>query len=85
MSSMKRLFLYFKYYFQPKDKTVRNMAYEAAKAHFSKMPLRSPQRPYPRLVDYDVRRQEFLRFQRTYNDSYRHTYAVSKLSENHSR
>jgi hypothetical protein len=61
------------------------MAYKAAKAHFSKMPLRSSQKPYPRLMDYDVRRQEFLRFQRAYNDSYRHSYAVFKLKENHSR
>lgn len=79
MRGLSRLFLYLRYFFEPKDKLVRKLAYDAAKAHYSKLPLRGPHNPYPRLGEYDRRRQEFLAFQRAYNNSYRHAYAIDKL------
>jgi hypothetical protein len=79
MRGLSRLFLYLRYFFEPKDKLVRQLAYEAAKAHYAKLPLRSPQNPFPRVPEYNRRREEFLAFQRAYSNSYRHSYAKEKL------
>lgn len=81
MKKLTRLFLYIKYFFEPKDKEVRKMAYEAAKAYYSVRPLRSRKNPYPRVVEYNQRREDFSAYQRAYNNSYRHGYAMSKLNE----
>jgi len=81
MRGLSRLFLYLRYYFEPKDKLVRQLAFDAAKSHYAKLPLRSPQNPYPRVTHYEQRRQEFLAFQRAYNNSYRHSYALGKLGK----
>ena len=75
-----KLFRYLKYYFQPNDKYVRQLAYESAKKYFS-TPVRNHNNPYPRVKDYDVRREEFLRYQRAFNDRYRHEYAIFKLTK----
>lgn len=77
---MKKFFLYLKYYFEPKDAYVRGLAYTAAKEYFN-VPLRNRSNPAPRISEYDVRRQQFLAYQRSWNDSYRHNYAKSKLAE----
>jgi hypothetical protein len=73
-----KLFKYLKYYFEPNDKMVRQLALDAARKYFSK-PLRNAENPYPRISEYDYRRQGFLRYQRVWNDKYRHEYAMKKL------
>lgn len=72
------LFRYLKYYFQPKDKYVRELAFNSAKEYFS-TPVRNKDNPYPRVVDYDRRRAEFSRYQRAFNDAYRHKYAMDRI------
>ncbi len=80
MTPIKRFFLYLKYYFEVKDKYVRGLAYAAAKDHFN-VPLRNASNPYPRISEYNYRRESFLRYQRAFNDRYRHEYAVKKLNQ----
>ena len=77
---MFRLFKYIKYYLEVDDKVVRELAFDAAKKFFS-VPLRNDFDPYPRIPDYDRRREEFLRYQRAFNDRYRHEYAINKLNQ----
>lgn len=77
---MKRFFLYLKYYFEPKDKYVRSLAYDAAREYFD-APLRNSSNPYPRISEYNYRREGFLRYQRSFNDKYRHEYAIDKLNQ----
>lgn len=81
MRGLSHLFLYLRYFFEPKDKLVRQLAYDAAKAHYANLPLRNPQNLYPRVSHYEQRRQDFLVFQRAFNNSYRHAYAKSKLGK----
>ena len=79
MAFMKRVFLYIKYYFEPNDKYVRSLAFDAAKKYFN-TPVRNASNPYPRVVEYDMRRMQFSRYQQAFNDSYRHNYAKQKLA-----
>jgi hypothetical protein len=83
MRGFSRFFLYLKYFFEPEDKLVQSLAFEAAKSHYAKLPLRSAKTPYPRVADYYRRQEEFRGFQRAYNNSYRHSYATTKLSQLH--
>jgi hypothetical protein len=72
-----RIIKFIKYYFEPSDKYVRALAYKAAKRHFS-TPVRTSDNPYPRIYEYDQRRAAFLRYQRSFNHSYRWRYAKDK-------
>ncbi len=81
MKKLTRLFLYIKFFFEPNDKEVRKMAFDAAKAYYSVRPLRSTKNPFPRTIEYNRRRDDFVAFQRGYNNSYRHTYAIDKLEQ----
>ena len=78
--NMLRLLKYIKYYFEPDSKEVRKLAYAAAKKFYN-VPLRNDFDPYPRVSDYDRRREDFLRYQRAFNDRYRHDYAKNKLNK----
>lgn len=81
MKKLTRLFLYIKFFFEPDSKLVRKMAYDAAKAYYSVRPLRSAKNPYPRTIEYNQRREDFVAFQRGYNNSYRHSHAIRKLEQ----
>lgn len=80
MTPVKKFFLYVKYYFELDDKYVRDLAYQAAKDYFN-VPLRNSSNPYPRITEYNYRRESFLRYQRAWNDLYRHNHAKNKLSQ----
>jgi hypothetical protein len=58
---------------------VRYLAYNAAKKYFNPHPVRNPQNPRPRVVEYEQRRRDFIAFQRAFNNSYRNAYAKDKL------
>lgn len=79
LNKLKRLGLYLKFFFEPNDKALRAEAFQAAKTYYASRPLRSVKNPYPRPVDYEHRRNEFVAFQRGYNNNYRHNYATEKL------
>lgn len=79
LKPLKRFFLYIKYYFEPNDAYVRGLAYRAAQKYFD-TPVRNVSNPYPRISEYDLRRAEFLRYQRAWIDKYRHDYAKDKIS-----
>lgn len=81
MRGLRRFFLYLKFFFEPKDKLVRAEAFAAAKAYYNQRPLRSANNPYPSVSIYHRRREEFVAFQRGYNNSYRHAYAIKKLEQ----
>lgn len=81
MKRLRRLFLYLKFFFEPNDKEVRALAFNAAKAYYARRPLRSAKNPYPRVPEYNRRREDFVAFQRGYNNSYRHAYAIKKLEQ----
>jgi hypothetical protein len=81
MRGLRRFFLYLKFFFEPKDKLVRAEAFAAAKAYYAQRPLRSAKNPYPRVPHYYRRREDFVAFQRGYNNSYRHDYAINKLEQ----
>ncbi len=81
MRGLTNLFLYLRYFFEPNDKMVRHLAYDAAKKYFSLRPIRNVKTPYPRVVNYEQRRRDFIAFQRAFNNSYRHTYARDKLCQ----
>lgn len=81
MRGLRRFFLYLKFFFEPKDKLVRAMAFAAAKAHYDQKPVRSAKNPYPRVGEYYRRREDFVAFQRGYNNSYRDSYAKAKLEQ----
>lgn len=72
-----RIFKFLKYYFEPNDKYVRSLAYNAAKEYFS-TPIRNVNNPYPRISHYDQRRAAFLRYQRAFNHNYRVDYAIKR-------
>ena len=76
-----RTFLFIKYYFESDETYVRGIAYNAAREYF-KTPVRNSKNPYPRPIDYDRRRAEFLAFQRAFIHSYRLDYAKTKLQLN---
>ena len=78
---MIRLFKFIKFYFEPDDKYVRGIAYNAARQHFN-VPVRNESNPNPRPIDYERRREAFLRYQRAFNHSYRLDYAKMKLGIN---
>ena len=78
MNPIKKVFLYLKYFFEPNDKYVRQLAFDAAKNYYN-IPVRNKKNPYPRVSDYDRRRLEFISYQRAFNNSYRHEYAMQKL------
>lgn len=78
---LRRAWLYLRFYLEPNDKTLRADAYAAAKAHFARIPLRNAQRPYPGVIDYEQRRNDFLAFQRVYNSGYRNRYATGRLAQ----
>jgi hypothetical protein len=71
-----KIFKYLKYYFEPNDKFVRQLALDACRRYFK--PLRSID-PYPRVIDYQRRLEETVRFQRAFADAYRHEYAKRKI------
>jgi hypothetical protein len=75
-----RIFKFIKYYLEPDDKYVRGIAYNAAREYF-KIPVRNDLNPYPRPIDYERRRREFVRYQRAFNHAYRLDYAKTKLGE----
>ncbi len=78
--SIKKAFLYLKYYFEINDKHVRDLAYAAAKNYYN-VPLRNRSNPNPSVSEYEQRRNDFLRYQRAFNDTYRHEYAINKLNQ----
>ena len=73
-----KIFKYLKYYFEPNDKMVRHLAFEAARKYY-RTPVRNAKNPFPRVIEYNIRREGFLRYQRAFNHSYRHFYAMQKL------
>jgi hypothetical protein len=79
--SIKKTFLYLKYYFEISDKQLRGLAYTAAKNYYNKIPLRSKANPNPSVIEYEQRRNEFLRYQRAFIATYRHQYATNKLNQ----
>jgi hypothetical protein len=79
LKPLKRFFLYVKYYFEPNDAYVRGLAYRSAQKYFD-TPVRNRSNLNPRVREYDLRRAEFLRYQRAFNDAYRHQYAKNKLA-----
>lgn len=58
--------MYLKYYWELDSKELRKEAYNAAVKFYRKYPVRSKDNPYPRVFDYDKRREEFLAYQRSY-------------------
>lgn len=81
LKRISRFFLLVKYYYEPDDKYVRGIAYNAAREYF-KTPVKNENNPYPRVSDYDRRREAFLRYQRSFAHSYRLDYAKTKLGIN---
>lgn len=79
--SIKKTFLYLKYYFEINEKQLRDLAYAAAKSYYRKIPLRSKANPTPSVIDYEQRRNDFLRYQRIFIATRRHDYATNKLSQ----
>jgi len=78
--SIKKAFLYIKYYFEINEKQLRDLAYAAAKSYYS-VPLRNKSNPTPSVVEYEQRRNDFLRYQRSFISTYRHEYAINKLNQ----
>lgn len=78
MVQIKNFLLYIKYYFELNDKYVRKLALAAAKKHFN-VPVRNVNNKNPRITEYEYRRYEFLKYQRSWNDKYRHAYAINKI------
>ena len=74
-----RILRFIKYYFEPNGKYVRSLAFNAAKRYF-KTPVRNKSNPYPSVIEYDIRRSEFIAYQRRFNHLYRHKYATDKLN-----
>jgi hypothetical protein len=79
MEKFTRFIHYLWYYCEPNSKALRKEAFEAAKEHFSRIPIRTILRPYPTPRDYEYRRLQFQSFQRGYINAYRSSYAKSKL------
>jgi len=75
-----RIIKFVKYYLEPSDKYVRALAYNAAKEYFS-TPVRTSDNPYPRVFEYDQRRNAFLNYQRSFNHLHRWNYAKDKLKQ----
>jgi hypothetical protein len=80
MRGLSRLFWYLVYFFQAETPALRKEAYTAAKAHYALIPLRSRVNPYPRVPDYERRRQEFMAYQRAYINTRCHEIAKQKLA-----
>ena len=85
MRGLSRLFLYLVYFFQAETKALRQEAYSAAKAHYSKRPVRSKHNPYPRVTEYQYRITEFQSYQRGYINARCHRAAKEKLALRYSR
>lgn len=79
--SIKKAFLYVKYYFEISEKDLRALAYAAAKNYYRKIPLRSKANPTPSVIEYEQRRNDFLRYQRAFIATHRHEHAMNKLSQ----
>ena len=79
MKKISRFFQYIKFYNEPSGKTLRTEAFEAAKRYYATRPLRSAENPFPHPAQYSFRREEFVAFQRGYQNSFRHSYAKAKL------
>lgn len=80
-NKLRRSWLYLRFFFEPDDKALRAEAFASAKAHYARIPLRNAQHPYPRVVEYERRRNDFLAYQRAYNNAYRHRYATDRLAQ----
>jgi hypothetical protein len=78
---MKRLFSYIRFYFEPNEKELGREAYLAAKTYYALRPLRNPSNMFPRVAEYNQRREDFIAFQRGYKNNYRHSYAMAKLKD----
>jgi hypothetical protein len=80
MRGLSRLFWFLVYFFQAETPALRQEAFRSAKAHYALIPLRSARNPYPRVVDYDRRRQEFITYQRAYINARCSEIAKEKLA-----
>lgn len=79
MKKISRFFRYLKFYNEPNSKELRAEAFNAARTHFARIPLRTALRPYPLPSDYEYRRLQFQAYQRGYINAYRTNYAKAKL------
>lgn len=66
MRTISRLFFYLVYFFQAETPALRKEAFESAKEYYSVRPLRSKNNPFPRVIEYQQRREDFQRYQRAY-------------------
>jgi hypothetical protein len=66
MRGLSRLFWYLVYFFQAETSALRKEAYDSAKLYYAKRPLRHRSNPYPRVVEYQQRRDDFQKYQRAY-------------------
>lgn len=80
MKTLSHFLQYMKFYFEPNSKALHAEAFNAARTHFAKTPMRTMQRPYPTPSDYEYRRLQFQAFQRGYINAYRSNYAKAKLA-----
>lgn len=80
MKKLSHFLQYLKFYFEPNSKALHTEAFNAAKAHYAAIPMRTKLRPYPTPSDYEYRRLQFQAFQRGYINAYRSNYAKAKLA-----
>jgi hypothetical protein len=85
MRGLSRLFLYLVYFFQAETKALRKEAYDSAVVRFRKRPVRSASNPYPRVSEYNYRREEFRAHQRAYINAKCDQVAKEKLALRYSR
>ena len=85
MRGLSRLFLYLVYFFQAETKALRKEAFDLAVAKFRKRPVRSSSNPYPRVSEYNYRREEFRAYQRADINAKCNQVAKEKLALRYSR
>jgi hypothetical protein len=81
MKTISRVFRYAFYFLQAETKELRTEAFQAAQNYYAARPLRTASNPYPRVADYNFRREEFIAFQRAYTNQRCHEIATVKLAE----
>jgi hypothetical protein len=80
MRGLSRLFWYLVYFFQAETSALRKEAFYSAKLYYSKKPLRSSTNPFPRTIEYQQRRDDFVAYQRGYINTRCDQIAKQKLA-----
>jgi hypothetical protein len=85
MRGLSRLFWYLVYFFQAETPALRKEALQAARVYYGKKPLRTNKNPYPRVIAYQQRLEDFRHFQRGYINQRCSDTASAKLAEKYPR